>query len=105
MCIEPQKGRHRTGPHWINAHSKSKVCVCVGVFSFNIRCLELSAGERFGIAGDTQLRCVKVLVRTESSKAVRRGCQGLVGPSITAFCMKAGSQVTVKYSSALRLND
>jgi hypothetical protein len=61
--------------------------------------------KSLGIAADTKLRCMKLLVRTESSKAVRWGCQGLVGPSITAICMEAESQVTVKYSSALRLND
>jgi hypothetical protein len=58
-----------------------------------------------GIAADTKLRCMKVLVRTESSKAVRWGFQDLVSPSTTAIYMEAGSQVTVKYSSALRLND
>jgi hypothetical protein len=32
---------------------------------------------------------MKFLVRTVSSKAVRWGCQGLVGPSITAYYMEA----------------
>jgi hypothetical protein len=50
----------------------------------------------FGIAADTQLKCMKILVRMVSSKAVRWGYQGLVGPSITADCKEAGPQVTVK---------
>jgi hypothetical protein len=58
-----------------------------------------------GTEEDTQLTCMKFLVRTVSSKAVRWGCQGLVGPSITADCMEAGPQVTVNYSSALSLDD
>jgi hypothetical protein len=48
---------------------------------------------------------MKFLVRTVFNKAVRWGCQGLVGPSITAHCMEAEPQVTVNYSSALRLDD
>jgi hypothetical protein len=58
-----------------------------------------------GIAEDTQLTCVKFLVRTVSSKAVKWGCHGLVGPRITADCIESGLQVTVNYSSALSLDD
>jgi hypothetical protein len=57
------------------------------------------------IAEITQLTCMSSLVQTVSRKAVRWGFGGLVGPIITAVCVDAKHQVTVDYSSTLKLGD